>query len=664
MEHACFVLSALLFWYPVVLPEPSRPRWSQWLVLPYLILADVQNTVLSALLSFSSRVLYPHYEQVPRLGVSALDDQAAAGVIMWVPGSIAYLVPLFAIAVTLLSGKERRGSRSRLVGEGSGGAQVLVPALARASSPPAIPESADSHAPRHPALSHQGRGCLDHANQRSDTALLILAMSPVTGAPHRLRSQRSPSPASDLTRVPVFGAFLRWRHARLSLQLILALLALFVIWDGLSGPQTGAMNLAGVLPWIHWRGILVFGLLVFGNVFCMACPFQLPRTLARYWRRTTRTWPSWLQSKWLAVGLVGLFLWAYEAFSLWDRPLWTAWIALGYFVTAFAVDNLFRDAAFCKYVCPIGQFNFVQSLLSPFEVRVREPAACADCRTHDCLRGNAQSVGCEMGLFQPRKTGNLDCTFCLDCLHACPHDNVGILATAPGPGLWSDRFRAGIGRLSQRLDLAALVLLLVFGAFANAAGMVAPVVAWEGRLSASLGPMWLTVGLYSLLALFVAPATLVGSAALIARSGGRLQASLAEVACRYAYSLAPIGGAMWLAHYSFHFLTSYASIVPTTQRFVRDLGGTFVGLPRWACACCLPVTDGLLKFEILALDVGLLASLYVAWRMACADTIRRSRALAAFLPWGALIVLLFVVGIWTIFQPMEMRGTLPTEVRP
>ena len=43
------------------------------------------------------------------------------------------------------------------------------------------------------------------------------------------------------------------------------------------------MNLAGVLPWIHWRGIVILGLLVAGNVSCMACPFTLPRTLARRW---------------------------------------------------------------------------------------------------------------------------------------------------------------------------------------------------------------------------------------------------------------------------------------------------------------------------------------------------------------------------------------------
>src|SRR5262249_46653182 len=53
LQHACFLGSALLFWYLVVRPYPSRLHWSPWLLLPYLILADVQNTALSALLTFS-----------------------------------------------------------------------------------------------------------------------------------------------------------------------------------------------------------------------------------------------------------------------------------------------------------------------------------------------------------------------------------------------------------------------------------------------------------------------------------------------------------------------------------------------------------------------------------------------------------------------------------
>src|SRR5207248_6115949 len=68
LQHVCFLVSALLFWYPVVRPYPSQPRWSAWLLLPYLLLADVQNTVLAALLTFSRQVLYPFYNEVPRLG--------------------------------------------------------------------------------------------------------------------------------------------------------------------------------------------------------------------------------------------------------------------------------------------------------------------------------------------------------------------------------------------------------------------------------------------------------------------------------------------------------------------------------------------------------------------------------------------------------------------
>ena len=61
LQHACFLAAGLLFWYPVIRPYPSQPHWSPWLLLPYLILADVQNTVLSALLTFSDHVLYPYY---------------------------------------------------------------------------------------------------------------------------------------------------------------------------------------------------------------------------------------------------------------------------------------------------------------------------------------------------------------------------------------------------------------------------------------------------------------------------------------------------------------------------------------------------------------------------------------------------------------------------
>jgi len=105
-QHACFLATALLFWWPVVQPWPRRPVVPSWGIVLYLILADLQNTVLSAWLVFAERVIYPSYAAVSHpWGISALNDQAAAGAIMWVPGSVAFLIPVAWMVGQLLSPK-------------------------------------------------------------------------------------------------------------------------------------------------------------------------------------------------------------------------------------------------------------------------------------------------------------------------------------------------------------------------------------------------------------------------------------------------------------------------------------------------------------------------------------------------------------------------------
>jgi cytochrome c oxidase assembly factor CtaG/ferredoxin len=607
LQHVCFLGTALLFWYPIVRPYPARPPWSSWLLLPVLLIADLSNTLLSALLTFSDRALYSYYAVVPRLGgVSAVEDQAAAGVLMWIPGSIAFLLPLFGIGIRLLSGS----------------GNDLITERQSDKVPPAGPTRR--------------------------VTLPVIAAQPVTPSPHH-----PVTPSSfDLLHVPLVGRFLKWRHARLCLQLPCLLLAGLVIYDGFCGPQVGAMNLAGILPWIHWRGLVILGLLAASNVFCMGCPFLVPRTLARKFLPAGWSWPRRLRNKWPAVFLIIAFLWAYEALALWDRPRWTACLVLGYFGAAFLVDGLFHGASFCKYLCPIGQFNFVQSLASPLEVKARDPAVCASCRTKDCIRGRDGIPGCALHLFLPRKAGNMDCTACLDCVHACPHDNVGLIAGLPTAELWNDRQRSGVGRFGRRRDLAALIIVLVFGAFANAAGMVSPVADAQQRLAVLAGvrsPLLATTAFY-LLALVALPLLAVGGAAELSRRWGRLQARTLEIMTRYAYALVPLGFGMWLAHSSFHFLTSYDTAVPVAQRFAAGLGLTWLGMPAWDGGCCRSVTGWLLPLEILFLDLGLLLSLHAGYRLA--------PSLKALAPWALLMVLLFATGVWILFQPMQMRGVL------
>jgi ferredoxin len=467
-----------------------------------------------------------------------------------------------------------------------------------------------------------------------------------------------PPSAFDLLRAPIAGSLLRARYGRWALQAILLLLAAAVIADGFLGHPMAPMNLAGVVPWTYGRAAVVVALLAAGNFFCMACPFTLPRELGRRLGLATRHWPHPLRTKWLAVGLLVLFFWAYEAFHLWDSPRLTAWILVGYFMGAFVVDTFFRGASFCKYVCPIGQFNFLSSLVSPLEVRVRRRETCAACATHDCVRGNERQRGCELRLFLPRKVGNMDCTFCLDCVKACPHDNIGILALAHGRDLVNDPVRSSLGRFSRRMDLAALALVLVFSAFVSAAAMVVPAAAWLERLTERYSTVSTLpfISLFFLIALVLAPALLMSAAVAAGRALAHIVTPSRQLFCRFSMALLPVGLAMWGAHVLFHLSSAWSTAWPVMQRAAGDLGSGWLGTPRWTASSPLFSADVMLAAQLLLLDSGVLLSLYVGWRIARGYTSRLQDGLLLLAPWATVAAVLYAAGVWVVLQPMQMRG--------
>ena len=113
-EHFCFFATSILFWWQIVRPWPSQRQFNSWLIIPYLLTADLVNTGLSAFLCFSGRLIYPSYALVDRpFGLDALKDQIAAGAFMWVFGSLVFLIP--AIYVT-----DRLLANGRLINEKTG----------------------------------------------------------------------------------------------------------------------------------------------------------------------------------------------------------------------------------------------------------------------------------------------------------------------------------------------------------------------------------------------------------------------------------------------------------------------------------------------------------------------------------------------------------------
>lgn len=104
IEHASFLLTSLIFWWPVIEPWPSHSPWPRWAMVPYLLVADLLNTILSAALVFADHALYPSYLDAPHVfGLSARQDQSAAGAIMWVIGSVAFIIPAIPIGIQCLT---------------------------------------------------------------------------------------------------------------------------------------------------------------------------------------------------------------------------------------------------------------------------------------------------------------------------------------------------------------------------------------------------------------------------------------------------------------------------------------------------------------------------------------------------------------------------------
>jgi len=108
-EHASFLATGLLFWWPVVQPWPSAARWPRWSIPLYLLAATLPCDVLSGFLVFCDRVVYSSYLSVPRVfDLSPLQDQECAASLMWVSVTLIFLVPAVLVTLSILAPSRSR----------------------------------------------------------------------------------------------------------------------------------------------------------------------------------------------------------------------------------------------------------------------------------------------------------------------------------------------------------------------------------------------------------------------------------------------------------------------------------------------------------------------------------------------------------------------------
>jgi uncharacterized protein YjeT (DUF2065 family) len=214
--------------------------------------------------------------------------------------------------------------------------------------------------------------------------------------------------------------------------------------------------------------------------------------------------------------------------------------------------------------------------------------------------------------------------------------------------------------------MAFLLIALAFMGLVNAFGMVPPVYDLLRGIADTLGLTALgwspaAMEFIALGLVFVVGGLLPVMLALLAAAAARAltrtakRDSLRVALASFAPAFVPVGFGFWAAHYGFHFLIGFLTIVPVFQNFLLDHRITFLGQPNWALG---GISDlgliGLIQ-TVLVLG-GFLWSMMIAQRTAL--RLYRRQGMLGFLPWALLLLAMMLAGLWLFSQPMEMRGTV------
>lgn len=395
----------------------------------------------------------------------------------------------------------------------------------------------------------------------------------------------------NLLRLPWLRPLLIRREPQFLLRLITLAGFVFTILAGLFGSPVGSHNFAIIFVWIAWWSALK---LVFiplgGKSWCSVCPIPLPGEwlqtggiLQKSHRRRglNLRWPKRLRGGWLPAAaflLIGLF----SAVTLTD-PRVTSWVLLGLFGLAFALSLVFEKRAFCSHLCPIGGFSGLYARTAPLELRVIDSAVCAAHAEKTCYQA------CPWGLYPLALKDSAQCGLCMECLRACPSDNIALnlrpfgadLTGLPMAGAASAQ-RAAKLPASLRLDETFLALVMLGSALAFAAVFTGP---WGWLKSAAFAIGSREWALYALGFLALNLLLLPGAFGLAVWLGERLSgagvplrgADLRRFISRQSQALLPLGLFAWIAFtisFALPKLTTVLAVLSDPYGWGWDLFGT------------------------------------------------------------------------------------------
>ena len=316
----------------------------------------------------------------------------------------------------------------------------------------------------------------------------------------------------------------------------------FTIVAALFGSRVGSHNFAIIMVWIAWWTTLKLGFIPFGGrSWCSICPIPLPGdwlqqggVLEKGKRKLglNLRWPKHLKGMWLQSGgflLIGLF----SAVTLTD-PHVTGWVLLALFGVAILMSLIFEHRVFCSYICPIGGFSGMYAKAAPLELRVVDKEICAKHGDKSCYQA------CPWGLYPLAFKDSSACGLCMECLRACPKDNLALNLRPYGTDL-------GVPANSNRLDETFLAIVMLASVLVFSAVFVGPW-GWLKMAAFDIGSVrWMGYAAgFLVLAVLILPALY----SVVVNAGRKIMQTkmpLKREIAHQAQALLPLGLMAWIA---------------------------------------------------------------------------------------------------------------------
>jgi YHS domain-containing protein len=462
----------------------------------------------------------------------------------------------------------------------------------------------------------------------------------------------------DLLSLGFIRSAVRSRVFRFVCQMFFSVSFLVIIAAGLFGNQNPALNIAPILTWTVWWGMLIILIMFAGKAWCYVCPWDAiagwTEKLA-FWRKTDDglglglKWPRIIRNISIATILFVGLTWIELGFGVTMKPRVTAYLAIAMLLMAVVSAMLFDRKSFCRYGCLVGRVSGLYALFAGVEVRNKDDDVCSTCRTKECVKGSETAYGCPTFLYPGKISTNTYCIQCMECVQACPHDNLALNVRPWGSDLVTQ------GR--PRADEAYLALLML--AITGFHGVTMTPV-WQQLIDAIRGMadvgrvVGFSVGMTMLM---LGPIGVYAALVFVSKTLGK-GASLQPLTYRdyfiqYAYALLPIALFYHIAHNMEHLLMEG----PKVLAMVSDpfgWGWNMFGTANWSIPPLISL-EKLWIVQVVLVLIGHVYSLWVAQRTSLRLFGSSKAAFRSQLPMLLGMIAFSVFSLWLLKQPMEMR---------